>query len=118
MCIRDRPGSVHRSPWPDAEGELLELLGVGDAQDARWGDAPVLDMSAEVLGAVRHEKTARKRSLRARVERVTVTDTPDRLGLVDAARADLMVACGIDAGGLQLVEGGVPSVQVSLHAEQ
>ena len=48
-------GSVHVAPWPDTTE-----TGV-DAQ----GDATVLSVAAEVLGAVRREKTAHKRSMRA-----------------------------------------------------
>jgi hypothetical protein len=49
-----------------------------------------------VLGAVRREKTANKRSMRARVALLTVTGTPDTLAAVEAARGDISDAGGVD----------------------
>ena len=56
-------GSVHLAPWPEAAA-------VGPHAAA---DRSVLAVAAEVLGAVRREKTAHKRSMRARVSLLTVT---------------------------------------------
>ena len=58
-------GSVHLAPWPTAAE-------VGPHAGA---DPSVLDVAAEVLGAVRREKTTKKRSMRARVAHLTVTRT-------------------------------------------
>jgi hypothetical protein len=56
----------------------------------------VLDVASEVLRAVRREKTAHKRSMRARVTTLTVT-APRRVLLdVEAARGDLVDACCVD----------------------
>ena len=114
-----QPGSVHHASWPDAETELLPLLATAEEiAGGDWGDAPVLDMASYVLGIIRREKTAQKRSMRARVSRVTVTDTADRLARVSAARGDLLEAGGIDVDGLELVVGQPASVHVALHADQ
>ena len=80
-------GSIHRSPWPDAE-ELAP------AQD--HGDIAVLDMAASVLGEVRRAKTARQVSMRAPVTTLTVVDDPERLALLGLAESDLR-----DAGGVE-----------------
>ena len=95
-------GSVHRAAWPDPS----ELESGGGSEDL-----PVLEVAAHVLAAVRKEKTAQKRSMRARVARLTVTDRPERLALVELARDDLVDAGGVDE--LVLVEGE-PSVEVIL----
>ena len=54
-------GSVHHAPWPD-------VAEIGAHADA---DQDVLTVAAEVLGAVRREKTSHKRSMRARVALLT-----------------------------------------------
>ena len=79
-------GSVHLAPWPS----VAEL---GTPADA---DPTVLSVAAEVLGAVRREKTAHKRSMRARVARLMVTGPPATLAAVEAARGDLIDAGGVD----------------------
>jgi valyl-tRNA synthetase len=105
-----QPGSVHRAAWPTI-GELeLEVEG-----GAAAGDASVLQVAAEVLGAVRRAKTTEKRSMRAKVRRLTVSGPADVLAAVDAARSDL-----IDAGGVEellLVEADVLSIAVELAEE-
>ncbi len=81
--------------------------GVGPQTDA------VLEVSAEVLGLVRRAKTTAKRSMRAPVARLTVTDTPGRLAALAAAEGDLR-----DAGGvveLVTVVGEAPDVVVELR---
>ena len=115
-----RVGSVHRAPWPDAWAELAPFVR-GPAREAaqgetpmRWGESPVLDAVAAVLAAVRKEKTAQKRSMRARVASLTVVDHPQRLDHLRSARRDLLDAGGIDAEGLVLQEGEPSSVTVLL----
>ena len=78
-----------RAAWPTVD----ELKG------AAGGDALVLKTASEVLGAIRRAKTTEKRSMRAKVRRLTVSGPPDVLAAVDAARGDL-----IDAGGVELLE--------------
>jgi valyl-tRNA synthetase len=107
-----RAGSIHTAAWPTA-GEL----GTGDDGNPEvdpWVDA-VLDVAADVLGQVRRAKTTAKRSMRAPVSRLTVTDTPARLEALGAAERDLR-----DAGGVvELVTraGDEPSVEVELAEE-
>jgi valyl-tRNA synthetase len=61
------------------------------------GAAPaVLDVAAEVLGAIRREKTSNKRSMRARVATLTVSAPPAVLIDVEAARSDIVDAGGVD----------------------
>jgi valyl-tRNA synthetase len=110
-------GSVHLAPWPDALGELGPFV-VDAGDDPRpWGEAPVLDAAAEVLGAIRREKTAHKRSMRARVAKLTVVDSANRLDLLRSARRDLLDAGGIDPEGFVLAEGEPPSVSVLLDPD-
>jgi valyl-tRNA synthetase len=98
-----RDGSVHLAPWP-AEGEL--------AQAAAGADPAVLDVTAAVLGEVRKYKALNKQSLRARVERVVVRDTPDRLAILEAVAADLREAGNIER--LETIEGDAFDVETTL----
>ena len=98
-------GSVHVAPWPDT-AELGKHAG---------GDATVLSVAAEVLGAVRREKTTHKRSMRARVARLTVTGPAATLAAVEAARGDIVDAGGVDE--LAVAEGDTLSVEVELAEE-
>jgi valyl-tRNA synthetase len=98
-------GSVHLAPWPT-------VAEVGPHAGAESG---VLDVAAEVLGAVRREKTAHKRSMRARVSTLTVTAPPAMLLDVEAARHDLTDAGGVD--DLVTEEGDALAVKVELADE-
>ncbi|HXW35023.1 MAG TPA: valine--tRNA ligase [Acidimicrobiales bacterium] len=80
-------GSVHASPWP-----VRDEIPIG-------GDPGILDMASEILGAVRREKTTAKRSMRAPVARLLVSDESRRLRLLDDCKDDL-----IEAGGVQKLE--------------
>jgi len=81
-----QPGSVHQAPWPEP-GELTDP-GAG-------GDPAVLEVVSEVLGQIRRAKTGAKRSMRAPVAVLTVTDGPERLAALARAEDDLR-----DAGGV------------------
>jgi valyl-tRNA synthetase len=98
-------GSVHVAPWPDT-AELGKHAG---------GDATVLSVAAEVLGAVRREKTMHKRSMRARVALLTVTAPAATLAAVEAARGDIVDAGGVDE--LVVAEADTLSVEVELAEE-
>ena len=98
-------GSVHRAPWPT-------VAEVGPHAGAEPG---VLDVAAEVLGAVRREKTAHKRSMRARVALLTVT-APRRLLLdVEAARGDIVDAGGVNDMVTQEDEDEEAALQVDVE---
>jgi valyl-tRNA synthetase len=104
-------GSIHRAPWPEAT-ELPAAVQAGD------GPIAVLEVAATVLGEVRRAKTAAKRSMRARVARLTVIGDPAALAVLDSARRDLTDAGGVD----ELVTEPVPGqdeleVQVDLAPE-
>ncbi len=75
-----QPGSIHRSSWPSGAA-LREAAGDGDGL--------VLTVAAEVLTEVRRAKSEAKRSMRAEVDKVTVTDTPERLGALDQVALDV-----------------------------
>ena len=98
-------GSVHLAPWPQS----------GDVGPYAGADRSVLAVAAEVLGAIRREKTAHKRSMRARVALLTVTGTPETLAAVEAARGDIVDAGGVDE--LVVSVGDALSVQVVLSEE-
>ncbi len=99
-------GSIHRSPWPDAE-ELSPA--------PQQGDVGVLEMVEYVLGEVRRAKTEAKVSMRAPVARLTVVDDPDRLALLAQAEGDLR-----DAGGVLdlITRSGPPEVIVELWRDE
>jgi valyl-tRNA synthetase len=98
-------GSVHRAPWPDP----------ADVGPHTGADRSVLGVASEVLGAVRREKTANKRSMRARVTLLTVTGPPGTLAAVEAARGDIVDAGGVDE--LVVSVGDTLSVAVVLADE-
>ncbi len=98
-------GSVHLAPWPEP----------AEVGPAAGGDETVLAVAAEVLGAVRREKTSNKKSMRARVARLTVTGPDELIAAVESARRDL-----VDAGGLDEVvyaTGDALGVEVELADE-
>jgi valyl-tRNA synthetase len=99
-------GSVHRQAWPSAH----------DAA-ASAGDAGALDylVAAEVLGAVRKVKSEARRSMRAEVTHVLVTDAPDRLDALGRVEADVRGAGSIAA--LDTTAGDALAVVVELADE-
>ena len=103
-------GSIHTSPWP-----TVSELGPAAAGPAVGVDL-VLEMAAAVLGKIRQAKSTAKRSMRAPVAILTVTDTPERIAALLAGWDDLRDAGGVDE--LVTVEGGQPDIQVELAAEE
>ena len=90
-----------------------EVAEIGAHADA---DQDVLTVAAEVLGAVRREKTSHKRSVRARVALLRVTGPPATLAAVEAARREMTA----DAGGvdkLMVAAGDALSVEARLTDE-
>jgi valyl-tRNA synthetase len=81
-------GSVHRTAWPDA-GALRTAADVTGTDDA---GSLAYRVAADVLGAIRKEKTAQQRSMRADVERVVVRDTPERLSALGLVAPDVREA--------------------------
>jgi valyl-tRNA synthetase len=99
-------GSIHRATWPSAS----ELPVDADA------DPAMLDAVAEALAAVRKTKTTEKRSLRAPVSRLEVTDRPGRLDSIRAAAGDLRAAGNVTI--LELREGTEAGIVVELGPEE
>jgi valyl-tRNA synthetase len=75
----------------------------------------VLETVSDVLGAVRRAKTTAKRSMRAGVALLTVTDRADRLDALALATDDLRDAGGV--GELITVIGTEAAVDVVLESE-
>jgi valyl-tRNA synthetase len=98
-------GSIHRATWPSASELPLD-----------GADPAMLDAVAEALAEVRKTKTAEKRSLRAPVSRLEVTDSPERLDWIRAAQGDLRAAGNVT--GLELVAGTEPGIVVELAPEE
>jgi valyl-tRNA synthetase len=95
-------GSIHRAPWPDLE----EFPAA-----ARAGDGAALDVAAWVLGEIRKAKTAAKVSMRAPVARVVVTDSAERVELLQAVAGDV---CAAGSVAEMAIHVGPPSVTVEL----
>jgi valyl-tRNA synthetase len=99
-----REGSVHRSPWP-----LPDDLPAG-------GDPEVYEVAAHVLTAVRRTKALAKLSLRARVRRVIVRDSRERLAKLAFAEADLCEAGNIEK--IEPIESDEASIEVELDTDE
>jgi valyl-tRNA synthetase len=90
-------GSVHRAPWPQA-GELL-ALGVAAEHDQSMREDIALEITADVLKAVRKAKSEAHVKMRAPVSRVVVHDTAQRLSALALGEGDLL-----DAGTIERIE--------------
>jgi valyl-tRNA synthetase len=99
-------GSIHRSAWPDAEPLRAA------AADA---DALPLRVAADVLTELRRAKSEGKRSMRAPIERVVVTDTAERLEAL-ALVVDDLTAAGV-VTDLTTQVGDAFTVEVTLPPE-
>ncbi len=109
-------GSIHRSAWPDAN-ELLAAAGTGAqlpdaAANGHGSEDLALEVTAEVLRAVRKAKSDAREPMRAPVRRVLVRDTPERLAALALGEGDLLTAGTIEL--LELVEGSEFAVEVEL----
>ncbi len=100
-----REGSIHRARWP--EPSELALAGAPP-------DPLVYEVASAVLGAVRKEKSAQKRSLATPAVRVVVSDTAGRLAALVEAEGDVREAGKIDV--LDCVAADGFSVTVELAA--
>jgi valyl-tRNA synthetase len=99
-----RAGSIHRAPWPTT----------GELEAAGEGEPLVLEVTAGVLTAVRREKALAKVSLKVPVERVVVRDTSERLAALERASVDLREAGRIAILETATLDGGDPSVEITL----
>jgi valyl-tRNA synthetase len=96
-------GSVHRAAWPEAYP--VRALASGD-------DPLVYAVAADVLGAVRKEKTSQQKSLRTEVELAIVRDTTERLAALGLALDDVKEAGRVR--DVELVEADTFTVEVKL----
>ncbi|HET9730006.1 MAG TPA: valine--tRNA ligase, partial [Acidimicrobiia bacterium] len=103
-----QPGSIHRTAWP--QNELWMSM------PSHAGNRAVYAVAAEVLGAVRKQKSEQKRSLATPVERAVVRDTMERLTALGAARSDVCEAGKIAV--LTTEEGPELLVKVELAAPE
>jgi len=99
-------GSVHLAGWPDAGALRAEAGDAGDAGDLAY------TVASDVLGEIRKAKTAQQRSLRTDVERVVVSDTPERLGVLAQVADDVCEAGRVRT--LDTVESDELAVEVEL----
>ena len=76
-----REGSVHRASWPNVD-ELAPYS----------GDPAVLTETGAVLSAVRKAKSDAKVSMRAEVDSVSISASPESIELVRKAEDDLKAA--------------------------
>jgi valyl-tRNA synthetase len=106
-------GSVHTAGWPTVD-ELGPGGAAGDGVDPATDT--VLEVAADVLGLVRRAKTTAKRSMRAPVARLTVTDTAARLNALAAAEGDVREAGGLVTLVTQV--GDALAVEVELSEEE
>jgi len=96
-------GSVHREHWPEAS----ELALAGEAPEPL-----VYEAAAAVLGEVRKEKSAQRRSLATPAVRVVVRDAAARLAALAKAEGDVCAAGKV--GVLDCLPGDDFSVTVEL----
>lgn len=75
-----RTGSVHRQSWPDPVALRAAAQSTPDE---------LLPLAGQVLSELRRTKTEAKLSLRTPITTATITDTADRLALLEPALADL-----------------------------
>ena len=111
-ALRHRRGMELVAGGIGAPGALARPHGHRGRRGWRRGGA---DGGGRSVGAVRREKTAHKRSMRARVALLTVSGPEATLAAVEAARGDLVDAGGVDE--LVLAPGDALSVEVALADE-
>jgi valyl-tRNA synthetase len=111
-------GSIHRAAWPESS-ELTALLGErGEAlpgaarRDGRAQEDLALELTADVLRAVRKAKSDGRHGMRAPVQRLAVTDTPERLAALSLGLEDLRAAGAI--AKFELLDGDELSVSVEI----
>jgi valyl-tRNA synthetase len=104
-------GSVHRAPWP-ASAELRAAAAEGGQSER---EELALELTAEVLAAVRKAKSQAQRPMRAPVARLLVRDTPERLQALALGADDLRQAGSIER--LETEQAEEASVEVELAEE-
>ena len=82
-----RDDSIHTATWPDAAALRTEAGAAG---------VELLPLAGQVLSELRRTKTEAKLSLRTPITTATITDTAERLALLEPALADLRDASVAD----------------------
>jgi valyl-tRNA synthetase len=106
-------GSVHRASWPQAD-EIDAAFGGTQAADGDLEDT-ALAVTADVLKEVRKAKSQARRPMRARVARVVVHDSAERLAALELGAEDLRRAGSIEA--IEMAVAGEFAVDVELAEE-
>ncbi|MCP3991374.1 MAG: valine--tRNA ligase, partial [Actinomycetia bacterium] len=78
-----RTGSLHNQSWPEAASLRTTAASTPEA---------LLPLAGQVLSELRRTKTEAKKALRTPIATATITDTADRLALLEPALADLQEA--------------------------
>lgn len=104
-------GSIHRAVWPTAS----ELRAVATDLPESDGAASVLGVATDVLRQIRKAKSDAKRSMRAKVAKVTVADTRARLAAFAASADDVRNAGNvIHLTTVEVPDDGAPRIEVLL----
>ena len=82
-----RAGSVHRQPWPEAAALTAE---------AQSTPGDLLPLAGQVLSELRRTKTEAKKALRTPIATATISDTAERLALLEPALGDLQEAAAAE----------------------
>jgi valyl-tRNA synthetase len=101
-----REGSIHHATWP----------GVQELSVADGADPEVYEIAAGVLTAIRREKALAKVSLRASAERVTVSDTAERLAKLATSAEDIRSAGNVQTFDTEVADE--PGVRTVLAAPE
>ncbi len=106
-------GSIHRATWPSPV-EIRDLLKGSDEPAA--GELSVLTVAADVLRQIRKTKSDAKKSVRAEVEKVVVSDTTARITAVQAVLGDLKAAGNVtELTTVAVAEEAEAKVEVTLR---
>jgi valyl-tRNA synthetase len=104
-----REGSIHRAPWPSSI-ELLSLL-TDNSEGARQADVRAYQLAADVLFAVRKQRSEAKQPLKVPIGGVTVKAEAGMVGLMPLIEADLKAALRVHAFETEV--GEPPSIVVT-----
>ena len=86
-----KPGSIHRSRWPDRQEVISQAGDASETDLADWRYA------RDVLAEVRKKRSEAKQPLKVPIVRAVISDAAERLGRLDVIDADLRSAMRIDA---------------------
>ena len=109
----DPPRRVARELRADSAARRAGRGAPGAARrDGRAQEDLALELTADVLRAVRKAKSDGRHGMRAPVQRLAVTDTPERLAALSLGLEDLRAAGAI--AKIELLDGDELSVSVEI----